>query len=195
MEKLNGKKKLIVSVFISGRGTNLRSLINFSKRKNSPIKIVLVVSNNKNAKGLYFANKNNIKFKIINYKNKNLAENKILRYLKKNNVKLILLAGFMKILSKKFTDRFKNRILNIHPSLLPKYKGLETHKKVLKNKENYTGCTIHLVNSKLDSGKIILQKKIKVFKNDNEITLSKRLLKVENKLYPKAVKKYLETNL
>ncbi len=86
-------------------------------------------------------------------------------------------------------------ILNIHPSLLPKYKGLETHKKVLKNKENYTGCTIHLVNSKLDSGKIILQKKIKVFKNDNEITLSKRLLKVENKLYPKAVKKYLETNL
>ncbi len=194
MVKLIGKKKINVSVFISGRGSNLKSLINFS-RKSSQIRIKLVISNNKNAKGLDFANKNNIKFKIINYKNKNLAENKILRYLKKNNVKLILLAGFMKILSKKFTDRFKNRILNIHPSLLPKYKGLETHKKVLKNKENYTGCTIHLVNSKLDSGKIILQKKIKVFKNDNEITLSKRLLKVENKLYPKAVKKYLETNL
>ena len=160
MEKLNGKKKLLVSVFISGRGTNLKSLINFSKRKNSPIKIVLIITNNKNAKGLYFAKKNKIKFLIINYKNKIKAENKILLNLKNYKVSLICLAGFMKILSKKIINNYKNRILNIHPSLLPKYKGLNTHERVIKNNEKFSGCTVHLVNSKLDSGKIILQKKL-----------------------------------
>ena len=195
MEKLNGKKKLIVSVFISGRGTNLKSLINFSKKKNSPIKIVLVVCNNNNAKGISYAKKSKIKFLIINYKNKKKAENKILKNLKKNKINLICLAGFMKILSKKIINVYKNRILNIHPSLLPKYKGLNTHKRVIKNKEKFTGCTVHLVNSKLDSGKIILQKKIKVLKKDNENSLSKRVLKVENLIYPKAIKKFIASNL
>ena len=195
MEKLNGKKKLIVSVFISGRGTNLKSLINFSKTKNSRINICLVITNNKNAKGLNFAIKNNIKYLIINYKNKNKAESKILFNLKRKKINLICLAGFMKILSKRIINRYKGRILNIHPSLLPKYKGLNTHKRVIKNKEKYTGCTVHIVNSKLDDGKKILQSRIKIYKNDNEKSLAKRLLKVENKLYPKAVKKFLDTNL
>ena len=191
MEKSNGKKKLIVSVFISGRGTNLNSLINFSKRKDSSIKIGLIITNNKNAKGLNFAKKNKIKFLIVNYKNKIKAENKILLNLKNYNINLICLAGFMKILSKKIINKYKNRILNIHPSLLPKYKGLNTHKRVLKNNEKFTGCTVHVVNLKLDSGKIILQKKIKVLKNDDEISLSKRVLKVENLIYPRAVKKFI----
>ena len=195
MEKLNGKKKLIVSVFISGRGTNLKSLINFSRKKNSPIKIVLVVCNNNNAKGISYAKKSKIKFLIINYKNKKKAENKILENLKKNKINLICLAGFMKILSKKIIKVYKNRILNIHPSLLPKYKGLNTHKRVIKNKEKFTGCTVHLVSSKLDSGKIILQRKIKVLKKDNENSLSKRVLKVENLIYPKAIKKFIASNL
>ena len=195
MEKLNGKKKLIVSVFISGRGTNLKSLINFSKKKNSPIKIVLVVCNNNNAKGISYAKKSKIKFLIINYKNKKKAENKILENLKKNKINLICLAGFMKILSKKIINVYKNRILNIHPSLLPKYKGLNTHKRVIKNKEKFTGCTVHLVNSKLDSGKIILQKKIKILKKDDENSLSKRVLKIENLIYPKAIKKFITSNL
>jgi len=195
MVKLNGKKKLIVSVFISGRGTNLKSLINFSKKKNSPIKIVLVVCNNNNAKGISYAKKSKIKFLIINYKNKKKAENKILENLKKNKINLICLAGFMKILSKKIINVYKNRILNIHPSLLPKYKGLNTHKRVIKNKEKFTGCTVHLVNSKLDSGKIILQKKIKILKKDDENSLSKRLLKIENLIYPKAIKKFIASNL
>ena len=195
MEKLNGKKKLIVSVFISGRGTNLKSLINFSKYKNSPIKIVLVICNNKNAKGINYAKKNNIKFLFINYKNEKKAENKILINLKKNNVDLICLAGFMKILSKKIINIYKYRILNIHPSLLPKYKGLNTHKRVIENKEKFTGCTVHLVNLKLDSGKIILQKKVRVLKKDNEISLSKKVLKIENLIYPKAIKKYILSNL
>ena len=195
MVKLNGKKKLIVSVFISGRGTNLKSLINFSKKKNSPIKIVLVVCNNNNAKGISYAKKSKIKFLIINYKNKKKAENKILKNLKKNKINLICLAGFMKILSKKIINVYKNRILNIHPSLLPKYKGLNTHKRVIKNKEKFTGCTVHFVNSKLDAGRIIIQKKMRVLKNDNEKRLAKRLLKVENKLYPLAIEKIFKSNL
>ena len=195
MEKLNGKKKLRVSVFISGRGTNLKSLINFSKRKSSPIKIVLIITNNKNAKGIYFAKKNKIKSLFINYKNKNNAESKILINLKSHNINFICLAGFMKILSKKIINIYKNRILNIHPSLLPKYKGLNTHKRVIKNKEKFTGCTVHLVNSKLDSGKIILQKKVRVLKKDNENSLSKRVLRVENLIYPMAVKKFIDSNL
>ena len=195
MEKLNGKKKLIVSVFISGRGTNLKSLINFSKNKNSQIKIALIICNNKNAKGINYAKKNKINFLIVSYKNKKKAENKILINLKKNKINLICLAGFMKILSKKIINVYKDRILNIHPSLLPKYKGLNTHKRVIKNKEKFTGCTVHLVNLKLDSGKIILQRKVKVLNKDNENSLSKRVLKVENLIYPKAIKKFIASNL
>ena len=195
MEKLNGKKKLVTSVFISGRGTNLKSLIEFSKKKNSQIKIALVICNNKSAKGINYAKKNKINFLIVNYKSKNKAENKILINLKKNKIDLICLAGFMKILSKKIINIYKNKILNIHPSLLPKYKGLNTHKRVIENKEKYSGCTVHLVNSKLDSGKIVLQKKIKVFKNDNEYSLAKRVLKIENLTYPRAIRKFIKTNL
>jgi len=99
------------------------------------------------------------------------------------------LAGFMKILSKSFIQRFNGKILNIHPSLLPKYKGLNTHSRALKNNDKYSGCTVHIVNSKLDSGKIILQKKVKIYKNDNIETLSKRVLKQEHKLYPAAIKR------
>ena len=195
MEKLNGKKKLRVSVFISGRGTNLKSLINFSKRKSSPIKVVLIITNNKNAKGIHFAKKNKIKSLFINYKNKNNAESKILINLKSHNINFICLAGFMKILSKKIINIYKNRILNIHQSLLQKYKGLNTHKRVIKNKEKFTGCTVHLVNSKLDSGKIILQKKVRVLKKDNENSLFKRVLKIENLIYPNAIKKFINSNL
>ena len=195
MVKLNGKKRLKVSVFISGRGTNLKSLINFSKTKNSQISINLVISNKKNAKGLFFAKKNKIKYLVINYKNKKNAENRILVELKKYNIDFICLAGFMKILSKKIISKYKNKILNIHPSLLPKYKGLDTHKRVILNKEKFTGCTVHIVNSKLDSGKIILQRKIKILKNDSEKSLSKRLLKIENQIYPRAVRKFAIANL
>jgi phosphoribosylglycinamide formyltransferase-1 len=107
----------------------------------------------------------------------------------KNKIKLICLAGFMKILSKSFIQKFNGKILNIHPSLLPKYKGLNTHARALKNNDKYSGCTVHIVNSKLDSGKIILQKKVKIYKNDNIETLSKRVLKQEHKLYPAAIKR------
>lgn len=190
MEKLTGKKSN-TAVFISGRGSNLKSLIKYSKSKYSLIKIKLVVSNTINAKGLIYAKKSKIKYYINNYKNIDVSEKQIFKQLSKFKIDLICLAGFMKILSEKFIKKFKKPILNIHPSLLPKYKGLNTHERVLKNNEKYSGSTVHFVTPKLDSGKIILQKKIKVLKSDNVKILEKKILKIEHKLYPEAIYKIL----
>jgi len=189
MIKYSGSEKIKTAIFISGTGSNLKNLIKFSKQKKFPISIDLIISNNANAKGLSYASNFKIKKKIFNFSNKIIAEKKILSLLFKNKIELICLAGFMKILSKSFIQKFNGKILNIHPSLLPKYKGLNTHARALKNNDKYSGCTVHLVNSKLDSGKIILQKKVKIYKNDNIKTLSKRVLKQEHKLYPAAIKR------
>ena len=191
MVKLTGSNKIKTAIFISGTGSNLKNLIKFSLLKKSPIKISFIVSNNIKAKGLYFAKKYRIKKKTYNFKNKKLSENLILEELKKNKINLICLAGFMKILSANFIKKFNGNILNIHPSLLPKYKGLNTHERVIKNNERFSGCTVHYVSSSLDSGKIILQKKILVSKKDTPSTLKKRILKQEHILYPKAINKLL----
>ena len=190
MERSTGQK-INTAIFISGRGSNLKSLIAFSQKKKSPIRIKLVISNNKKAKGLNYIKNYKLNKFIVNYSNIKKAENNILKKLKKSKIEFICLAGFMKILSSNFIKRFNKPILNIHPSLLPKYKGLNTHLRVINNNETFTGATVHLVTEKLDSGKIILQKKVKVFKNDDEKTLSKRVLKVEHQLYPKAIMKFL----
>ena len=189
MIKYSGPKKIKTAVFISGTGSNLKNLIKFSKQRKFPISIDLIISNNAKAKGLIYANNFKIKKKVFKFSNKIIAEKKILSLLFKSKIELICLAVFMKILSKSFIQRFNGKILNIHPSLLPKYKGLDTHARALKNNDKYSGCTVHLVNSKLDSGKIILQKKVKIYKNDNAKTLSKRVLKQEHKSYPAAIKK------
>ena len=183
------KKK--VAVFISGRGSNLKSLIKYSKTKQSLISIVLVISNNSKAKGLDIANKSKIKSIFIDYKNKKSFEKQSLKLLKKYNVDLICLAGFMKILSIKFINNFSKTILNIHPSLLPKYKGLNTHKRAIKNKDRFSGATVHIVNEKLDSGKIILQEKVRILKSDNENSLEKKILKIEHRIYSKGINKLL----
>ena len=188
MIKSLGYNKINTAIFISGRGSNFKHLLKFSFSKSSPIRIILVVSNNAKAKGLIFAKQKKIKQKIVKFKHTYKDEREILNYLRKNNIKLICLAGFMKILSKNFIKRFKGKILNIHPSLLPKYKGLNTHERVIKNKEKFSGCTVHFVNSKLDSGKIILQKKVKINKNDTPSVLAKKILRQEHILYPKAIK-------
>ena len=189
MDPLIGYKKTKAAVFISGKGSNLVSLIKFSKTKKSPISIDYIISNNSKAKGLNNAKIYKIKKKIISFKNKNLSEKTLLSILKINNIEMICLAGFMKILSRNFIKKFKGKILNIHPSLLPKYKGLNTHKRVLNNKEKYSGCTVHFVNSRLDSGKIILQKKVKISKKETKSSLAKKILVQEHKLYPKAILK------
>ena len=189
MEKYPGKKN--VAVFISGRGSNLKSLINYSNKKKSLIKIVLVISNNSGARGLNYAKRSKIKNYIIKSQSKSIFENKSLKLLKKNNINLLCLAGFMKILSGNFIKKFSWPILNIHPSLLPKYKGLNTHQRAIRNKDKFAGASVHKVTQKLDSGKIILQKKIKILKMDNLTSLEKRVLKIEHEIYPKAIIKFL----
>ena len=189
MVKSIGPKKIKTAVFISGTGSNLENLIAFSLKKRSPIEIILIISNNTKAKGLKFSKLYKIKKKVYNYDKKKISEKRILKDLKLNDIKLICLAGFMKILSKDFIRNFKGKILNIHPSLLPKYKGLNTHHRAIQNKEKYSGCTVHLVNSKLDSGKIILQKKVKLSKEETPSSLQKKILKHEHILYPKAISK------
>ena len=189
MVKLAGYKKVNTAVFISGNGTNLNSLIKFSKTRKSPISVSLIISDNPKAKGLKFGKINKIKKKVFNLKKKNKIENLMLSLLKKHEIKIICLAGFMRILSRNFISRFGGKILNIHPSLLPKYKGLNTHQRAIDNNEKYSGCTVHFVNSKLDSGKIILQKKVKISKNETKNSLSKKVLVQEHKIYPKAILK------
>jgi phosphoribosylglycinamide formyltransferase-1 len=192
VEKFLGKKN--IAVFISGRGSNLKSLINYSKKKNSLIKIMLVISNNTNAKGLKIANNFKIKNYAIKFKNRSIFEKQSLKLMKKYNIDMICLAGFMKIVSGNFIKKFANPILNIHPSLLPKYKGLNTHLRAIKNKDKFSGASVHKVTQKLDSGKIILQKKIKILKKDTVKSLEKKVLKIEHEIYPKAIVKFI-TNL
>jgi len=189
VEKLTGLKKIKTVVFISGTGSNLKNIIKFSKIKKSPISIDLIISNRSRAKGLDFANQFKIKKKIFDFKNLKITEKKILNFLKKEKIGFICLAGFMRILSRDFIKGFDGKIINIHPSLLPKYKGLNTHVKAIKNKDKFAGCTVHYVTAKLDSGKIILQKKIKITVKDNPISLAKKVLKQEHKLYPAAIMK------
>ena len=189
MVLLTGFNKIKTAVFISGTGSNLKSLIQFSKLKKAPISINLIISNNPESKGLQYAKIFKIKKKIFDFDKNNIDEKKILYELKKNKISLICLAGFMKILSKNFIENFNGYILNIHPSLLPKFKGLNTHEKVIKNREKYSGCTVHFVNSKLDSGKIILQKKVNIKKDETPKSLAKKILVEEHKLYPKAILK------
>ena len=189
MVQLTGNNLISTAVFISGRGTNLKSLIKFSKKKNSPINIKLIISNTNKAKGLKYSKAYKIQKKVIDFKNKNIAEKKLLNLLSKKKIRFICLAGFMKILSKKFIKKFSGKIVNIHPSLLPKYKELNTHQKALKNNDKYSGCTVHYVTDKVDSGKIILQKKVKIKRKDSLNTLTKKVLLEEHKLYPRAISK------
>ena len=189
MNQSPGNNKISTAIFISGRGSNLKSLVNFSKKKTSPIHINLIISNTKKAKGLKYADLNKIQKKIINFKKKNSAEGNILNMLNKKKINFICLAGFMEVLSKKFISKFPGKIINIHPSLLPKYKGLNTHLRVLQNNEKFSGCTVHHVNKHIDAGEIIMQKKIKISKNETVNSLSKKILMEEHKLYPKAISK------
>ena len=186
---MTGLDKIKTAVFISGNGSNLKNLIKFSKIKKNPISIDLIISNTAKAKGLKYGDQFNIKKKILDFQNIKTTEKRLLVLLMKNNIQFICLAGFMKILSKNFIKRFNGKIINIHPSLLPKYKGLDTHSKAIKNKDKVAGCTVHFVTAKLDSGKIILQKEVKISKKDTYTSLAKKVLRQEHKLYPAAIKK------
>ena len=175
-------------IFISGKGSNLKNLISRSRDKSFPITINLVISNNKKANGLRYAKKYKIPNIYINTKNR-LYENKILFNLKKYNISFICLAGFMKIISKNLIKNYQKKIINIHPSLLPKFKGLNTFKRMLKNKEKKAGCTVHYVNEKLDSGNIIIRREFFTKTDDNELKLKTNTQKLEHRAFPEAIVK------
>ena len=177
-------------VFISGYGSNLKSLIDNSRDHNFPVNISLVITNNFKAKGLLHAKKNSIPYLIINTK-KRTFENKVLNLIKKYNISLICLAGYMKIISKSFINTYGKKIINVHPSLLPKYKGLNTYEKVIQNKEKKTGCTVHFVNEKLDDGKIILKKFFYINKKDNIASLKKKTQNLEYSAFSEAIIKII----
>ena len=193
MKKLNGKIKYNIAVFVSGRGSNLKSIIKHSSKKKTLYKVKVVISNRQKAKGLLIAKKRGIKNYYVDFTKSRKLSNKVLKILKKNNIKLICLAGFMKILPAYFIKLYKGKIINIHPSLLPKYKGLNTHKRVIENNEKYTGCTIHYVNNFLDSGKIIFQRKVKITKKDDERSIEKKVLKIEHLIYPVIINKVVSS--
>ena len=173
-------------VFISGSGTNLKELLKSSREYNFPININYIVSDTKKAKGLNLAKLYKIPFHVLNL-NKIINLEYVLKELYKKKISIICLAGYMKILNKKFINKFNKKIINIHPSLLPKYKGLDTFKRALKNNEKLTGCTVHYVNKKLDSGKIILKKKVFIESSDNEETLKAKVQKKEYRAYSESI--------
>ena len=179
--------KIKSCIFVSGTGSNLRSILKSSREYNFPIKIELIISNNIKSGALNLAKRYSINYIFFSSKNQKKFEIKSLHEVKKKNIKFICLAGFMQILSNNFIKSFGYKIINIHPSLLPKYKGLNTYKRVLKSKEKYSGCTVHFVSPELDSGKIILQKKILIDKNETENSLKTKILRQEHKLYPQSI--------
>ena len=184
-------KKKQCAVFISGRGSNLESLIKESKEQNFPVEIKLIISDNLDAKGLIFSEIYNIEsfpINFINYENHQKFEETIIQILKDKKIEIVCLAGFMRILSPFFINSFSGPILNIHPSLLPKYKGLNTHQRALDNNDTIAGCTVHFVNESIDSGKIILQKTLNINDDETADSLQKRVLKLEHQAYPEAIK-------
>ncbi len=173
-------------VFISGNGSNLKNLIFHSRENIFPIKISLIISNNKKANGIVFARKYKIPYIFINTKSKNY-ENIVLSNLKKYKISFICLAGYMKIISTKLIKNYQKQIVNIHPSLLPKFKGLNTFSRMLKNKEKKGGCTVHYVNEKLDGGNIILKKTFFIDEKDDEKILKNKTQKLEYRAFPEAI--------
>ena len=180
--------KFKLAVFVSGNGSNLQALIDVSKSSDCPFKIEFVFSNNPNAYGLKRASQNNIPTLTLDhkaFKTRQEFDSTLSKNLEQINFDLIILAGFMRILGKEFIKRYENRIINLHPSLLPKYPGLNTHEKVLENEDKFHGATVHLVDEGLDTGKIIGFSKFKVEKNDNYDSLLAKTHEIEHKLLPK----------
>jgi len=188
-------RKKNVAILISGNGSNMVELIKDMKKKNHPGKPVIVISDNKDALGIKKAKKLGCETKIIEFKkfpSKNDFEIKLSSELKKLKIDIICLAGFMRILSESFISLYEKKILNIHPSILPLFPGLDTHKKALNSGIRVHGATVHFVTKKVDSGKIIAQGITYIKNKDTELSLSKRVLKIEHKLYKKALINFLK---
>ena len=191
-------ENISLAVLISGNGSNLQAIIDNIKSKDLKAEIKIVISNNKDAFGLSRASANGIRKIFIDHKDYDDRETydaELIKNIQRENVDLIILAGFMRILSSKFIKAFPNKIINIHPSLLPKYPGLNTHKKVIENKDEVHGVTVHFVDEGLDSGSIIGFIKLKVRTNEEENELENRIHKLEHYIYPKIISEFQEDKI
>ncbi|MFL2700328.1 MAG: phosphoribosylglycinamide formyltransferase [Gammaproteobacteria bacterium] len=189
-------KKLIV--LISGSGSNLEAISKACSEGIINGVIASVISNNPNAYGLERAKKNNLSYKVINHKkfeNREKFDEELSSYISSIEPDLIILAGFMRILGKKLSDKYFGKIINIHPSLLPKYPGLDTHEQVLKNNDSFHGISIHYVSSELDAGPLIAQGKFQIKNNLSEDELKEKIHKIEHILYPKIIKEICDDRI
>ena len=194
---------LKLAILISGRGSNMKAILEAVEKQNIPIKPTVVISNKSTAKGLKIANKLGVQTEIIESKgfqgSRIEYDQKIIRVLGKYGItpknSLICLAGFMRILSPEFIKKFKNRILNIHPSILPAFPGLDAQRQAIESGASHSGCTVHFVDEGVDTGPILVQEIVKVKNGDTEETLSKRILAKEHKAYTKAVKLIAEKKI
>ena len=189
-------KKLIV--LISGSGSNLEAISKACSEGIINGVIASVISNNPNAYGLERAKKNNLSYKVINHKqfeSREKFDEELDNYISSIEPDLIILAGFMRILGKKISDKYFGKIINIHPSLLPKYPGLDTHEQVLKNNDSFHGISIHYVSSELDAGPLIAQGKFQIKNNLSEEELKEKIHKIEHILYPKIIKEICDDHI
>ena len=177
-----------LAILISGRGSNMLNIVDACNNKTLSSKVKIIISNNKNSTGLAKVKKKGIKIKIIHENQIKKFEKKLSQILLEEKINLICLAGFMRILSEEFLCNWKKKIINIHPSILPAFRGLNAVKKAIEKKVKYTGCTIHYVDKGIDTGEIIDQRIVEVLKTDNEKKLAKKILKEEHILYIKVIK-------
>ena len=184
-----------IVALISGRGSNLKAILEGIKSGKIKANISLVISNKRDAKGLQIAKDYGVKTLFVNpkdFKNREDYDRFLVKVIKKENPDLIVLAGYMKILTDYFIDSFPNKIINIHPSLIPAFKGLKAQKQALDFGAKYTGCTVHFVSKEVDSGAVIIQAVVPVLPDDTEETLSERILKMEHRIYPQTIKWFSE---
>jgi phosphoribosylglycinamide formyltransferase-1 len=187
-----------IAVLVSGRGSNLQAMIDSIEKGYLKARISVVISDIDNAYALGRAKKHGIEAVFVDpekYSSKELYEKQVLAVLKKHNAELILLAGYMKILGKTLLSAYKDRIINIHPALLPAFPGLHAQKQAFEHGVKVAGCTVHFVDETLDSGAIILQRCVEVKEDDTDETLAERILEQEHKIYPEAVKLFVENRL
>lgn len=192
------KKKGKIAVFISGRGSNFMAIHNAILAGKINAEIALVFSNKKEAPGLKIAQERKLEILFLNpkeYASLEDYEREVIKEVRRRDVDLICLAGYMKILSPSFCRQFKNRIMNIHPALLPSFPGLHVQRKALEWGVRFSGATVHFVTEDVDMGPIILQAVVPVYQDDTEDSLSERILKEEHKIYPEAVRLFFEGRL
>ena len=191
ISKLNRfSPKLKIAILASGNGSNFQELINLSKSNKLDIDIRILITNKSDAGCLLKAKESNILYKIIknsDYENKDFFEDEIINTIKNQDVELVVMAGWMKIMSSKFVDTFRKKIINIHPSLLPSYKGNNAIKEAITNGSKITGCSVHYVESEVDSGSLIMQAALSISNDDNIETISKKIHFLEHKILPLSI--------